>query len=235
MSTSPTKAPSSAQQSSAAGTKAGMPFGQEDPKRRQQVLIASVGGVALVVAAALLFIFRPWEHPAPKIGGEPAKLGQYVSTPDFQKMPFEKREIYMKMMHAKKEQIVKAYTDGQLSIEDYQKSLLAAHLGKQLDDMRKYFAKPLGADRTKYLDKLIAKNDAKDDALKHNAAAKEEAKEQDLLKDDAAERAEVASWPADVQSQYQQFRTALSERKKLHKAEKQAKAAPATQATQPQQ
>ena len=69
---------------------------------------------------------------------------------------------------------------------------------------------------------------------KHNLAAKEQKKEKDVLKDDTAEKAEIASWPEQVQAQYQEFHAALEERKKLHKevkAEAKAATRPATPAT----
>lgn len=214
-------------------TKSGMPYGKDDPKRHQKILISSIGGVALVVAVALLFIFRPWQHTPPKVTGDPSKLSQFVNTDDFHNMSFEKREIYMKMMHAKKDQIVKSYTDGQITVDEYQKDLLMAHLGKNLDDMRKYFAKPVGAERVKYLDKVITKKDEKDEAAKRDPTAKEVANEQSLLKDDTAERAEVATWPQDVQTEYNQYRQALEDRKKLRKDEQEAKNAENTPTTKP--
>ena len=206
----------------------GMPYGNDDPKRRQKALLVGIGGVALVAAAVVLFVVQPWKHKAPMLGSEPAKLGQYASTPDFQKMPFEKRELYLKEMDEKKERFTKSYDDGQMSLEDYQKSMLAAHLGKELKDMRKYFAKPAGEERVKYLDKLLVKKDTKTAAVKHDPTAKEEKKEQAATKDDAAEKAEVATWPPEVQEQYQQYNAALAERKKTHKAEKAVKGSPAT-------
>jgi hypothetical protein len=236
MTTSNTKSSTSPATANSAAGKSGMPFGKEDPKRRQKVLIGSIGGVCLVVALALLFIFRPWEHPTPRVTGDPVKLTQFVVTPDFQNLSFEKREIYMKMMHVKKDQIVKAYSDGQLSVDDYQKAMLAAHFGKNLDDMRKYFAKPVGNERVQYLDKEIAKGDAKDEAMKNDANAKEVKKEQDALKDDAVEQAEIATWPPEVQTEYKQYCEVLAERKKLHKAMLEAKTAasnPAASTTRP--
>src|ERR687886_779749 len=98
-----------------ASNNGGLPFSDEDPKRRQKLLIGGIGGVVLVVAVVLLFIFRPWQHPAPKLGGDPTQLGHFAATGDFQKMDFGKREIYMKMMNSKKEEISKAYAGGQLS------------------------------------------------------------------------------------------------------------------------
>jgi hypothetical protein len=198
--------------------------GPDDPQRRQKLLIGGIGGAALVLAVTLLLIYRPWRTPAPKIGGEPSKLGQYVGTEDFQKLSFEKRELYMKMASAKKDEFATAYAEGRLSLEDYQKSLLAAHLGKQLDNMRKYFAKPIGAQREKFLDKMILKKEAKKQERDHDPEAKKIEEEQDLLKDYAAETAEVATWPADMQAKYKEYNEALDERKKLFKEMKQAKA-----------
>jgi hypothetical protein len=202
----------------------GMPPGREEAKRRQRLLIAGIGGGVLVIALAILLIVRPWQKPPPKLGGEPSKLGEFVSTSDFQKMNFEKREIYMKMISAKKDEIAKAYAEGRLSIEDYQKSLLAAHLGKRLDDMRKYFAKPMGAERIKYLDKQLVKKDTKREARERDPAAKKVEEEQDLLKDDAAQTAEIATWPPDVRAKYTEYIEAVNERKKFHKDAMEAKA-----------
>jgi len=208
----------------APGTGNGKPGVHNDPQRRQKILIGSIGGGALVLSLALLLIYRPWRTQAPKIGGEPTKLGEYVGTADFQKLPFEKREVYMKMASAKKDEFAKAYADGRLSLEDYQKSLLAAHLGKQLDNMRKYFAKPMGGQREKFLDKMIVKKDSKKQARDHDAEAKKVEEEQDLLKDYAAETAEVATWPTDIQAKYKEYTSALDERKKLFKDAQAAKA-----------
>jgi hypothetical protein len=195
----------------------------QDPQRGQKLLIGGIGGAALIVTLVLLMIYRPWRTPVPKLGGEPAKLGEYVGTADFQKLSFEKREVYMKMASARKDEFAQAYADGRLSLEDYQKSLLAAHLGKQLDTMRKYFAKPMGNERVKFLDKMIVKKDAKKQSREHDPTAKKIEEEQDLLKDDAALRAEVATWPPDIQAKYKEYDAALDERKKLFKEAKEAK------------
>jgi len=213
-----------------------MPFGKDDPKRQQKLLIAGIGGVALVVALVLLFVFRPWKKPAPpRLNEEPSKLANLVGSEDFKKMPFERREVYMKMMDTKKAQIVQAYANGQLSDTEYQKALEAAHLGKQLDEMRKYYVKPVGAARVAYLDKLVTKKETKDVAVKHNATAKQEKKEQDLFKDEAALQAEINSWPPEVIAQFEQFKSALSERKKIYKSAHPSKSAtkPGAPATSP--
>jgi hypothetical protein len=208
-------------------TAKGKPASNDDPQRRQKLLIGGIGGAALVVAIALLLIYRPWRTQAPKLGGEPSKLGEYVGTADFQKLPFEKREIYMKMASAKKDEFAKAYAEGRLSLEDYQKSLLAAHLGKQLDNMRKYFAKPMGHAREKFLDKMLVKKESKKQERDHDPEAKQVEEEQDLLKDYAAETAEVATWPLDIQSKYKEYTSALDDRKKLFKEAKEAREAKA--------
>jgi hypothetical protein len=207
-----------------------IPLGDE-AKRRQRVMMAGIGGAALVVTLLLLVIFKPWQKPAVKLGGEPSKLGEYVGAADFQKLSFEKREIYMKMASAKKDEIARSYAEGRLSLEDYQKSLLAAHLGKRLDDMRKYFAKPMGPERVKYLDKLLTKKETKKQAMDHDPVAKKIEDEQDLLKDDAAQAAEIATWPGDVQSRYREYVEALNDRKKVHKEAMEAKSPKKSPAT----
>ncbi|MDB5299102.1 MAG: hypothetical protein JWO87_765 [Phycisphaerales bacterium] len=197
---------------------AGMPFGTEDPKRRQKLLIGGVAGVALVVALAAVFVFRPWRPATPRLNDEPAKIAQLASGPDFEKLPFARRELYMKMLDTKKAQLAQAYAGGQLSDLDYRKSLEMAHLGKRLDEMRKYFSRPEGAERVAYLDKILAKKEAKEETIKHNPAAKQDKKERDLFRDTALRETEVNTWPAEVQSQFKEFTLALDARKKFHKA-----------------
>jgi hypothetical protein len=200
------------------GKPVAMPFSKEDPRRQQKLLIAGIGGGALVVALTLLFVFRPWKRAEPpRLTAEPAKLGALAATPDFQKMPFEKREVYMKMMDAKKSQIIQAHASGQMSDDEYQKALQAAQLGKRLDEMNKYFARPPGAARTAYLDKIVNKKETKQQTAKHDAALKEQEKEENIWRSKTEEDAEIATWPPEVQTKYNQFREAYQERKKLYK------------------
>ena len=68
------------------------------------------------------------------------------------------------------------------------------------------------------------KKDTKREARDHDPAAKKVEEEQELLKDDAAQTAEIATWPSDVRAKYQEYMEALTERKKLHKEALEAKA-----------
>jgi hypothetical protein len=181
-----------------------------------------------------LFVFRPWKrNEPPRLNDEPAKLGQLAATKDFQRMPFEKREVYMKMMDAKKQQIIQAHASGQMSDDEYQKALEAAQLGKRLDEMNKYFAKPPGSARTAYLDKLVNKKETKQQATKRDAAAKQQQKEEDIWRSKEDEDAEVATWPPEVQTKYNQFRQAYLERKKQYKEAHPKEKKPAATATAP--
>src|SRR5256885_15872255 len=138
----PTPGPSLKAAAFSGGKPVAMPFSKEDPKRQQKLLIGGIGGAALVIALTLLFVFRPWKRAEPpRLTAEPAKLGQLAATPDFHKLPFEKREVYMKMMDAKKSQLIQAHANGQMTDDEYQKALQAAQLGKRLDEMNKYFAR----------------------------------------------------------------------------------------------
>src|SRR5258706_7461196 len=142
-----------------------MPFGNDDPKRQQRLLIAGIGGAALVIAIALLFIFRPWQssRPALRLDDDPAKIARVAASDDLRKLPFDRRQTYMKMMDSKEAQIVQAHANGQINDEDYQKALMAAHLGKQLGEMGKYLTKPSGPERAAYLDKVVNKKEVKDE------------------------------------------------------------------------
>jgi hypothetical protein len=209
-----------------------MPFSKDDPRRQQKILIAGIGGAALAVALAVLLIFQPWHRPVPRFNDEPARIAQLAASSDFDKLPFSQREAYMKVMDQRKAQIEQAYAGGKLSDDEYRKALEAAHLGKLLDHMKKYYARPPGRARDAYLDRVIDKKEKKVTSLKKNPTAKKEKKADSIPRDDSEEDAEINSWPPDVRAQFLQFRQALSDHKKLHKELKKA-AEPATQNAPP--
>ena len=195
-----------------------MPFSTDDPKHRRVALIAGIGGAALGVALAVLLIFRPWQRSSiPRLNDEPASLARFAASPNFAKLPFDQREAYMKMMDKKKTQITAAYSAGTIDDDEYRKTLEAAHLGKRLDEMKKYFSKPAGAARDAYLDKLLAKEDKKHENLKRNPSARQEKKQEQIPRDDSDEQAEMSSWPPNVRAEYETFHQALAARKKRHK------------------
>ena len=199
------------------GRPKGMPFSKDDPKRQQKLLVGGIGGAALVIAIVLAVIFRPWHTPVPRLNDEPYKLAQLAASSDFNKIPFEQREVYMKMMDHKRDIISQAYASGKITDVEYRKALEAAHLGKHLALMRKFYERAPGPARDAYLDKVLDKRDKKRDTRKHNTDAKQEKKEQDLLRDDSDEDIEIGNWPADVQTQWKTYRAALADRKKAHK------------------
>jgi len=211
---------------------AAMPFGKDDPKRKRMVLIAGIGGAALGVAVAVLLIFRPWQRSGiPRLNDEPAKLARFVGSEKFDKLPFDQREVYMKMMDRKKTQITAAYAAGSIGDDDYRKTLDAAYFGKRLDEMKKYFSKPAGPEREAYLDTLMAKTDKKHEAIARNPSAKQEKKQEQIPRDDSDDEAEMNSWPPAVRAQFETFRQALAEKKKHHRdalAAKEQKSSPAT-------
>ena len=83
--------------------------------------------------------------------------------------------------------------------------------------MGKYLAKPSGAERAAYLDKIVNKKEVKDEARSKNPADKQEKKEEDMWRSESTETAEIATWPPDVQRNFNEFRTALNDHKKEYK------------------
>ena len=238
MAIAPPKKTPPARPGDAARGGAPMPFSHDDPKRQQKILIGGIGVAALVIAAALLLIFRPWQKAEPpRLNDSPAKLAQLAGSPQFAAMPFDRREIYMKMMDQKKAQIEQAYAAGQIGDEDYRRSLEAAHLGKRLDEMKKYFSKPAGHAREAYLDKLLRKHETKQETLDKNPTARKEKKADAIPRDDVEEQKEMDSWPPEIRAQFSIFQKEYAERKKLFKQahpgrKKHSTTAPSTQAVQ---
>jgi hypothetical protein len=229
--TSPKTTPPKRQPDRAAGSTP-MPFSHDDPKRQQKILIGGIGGAALVVAGALLLIFRPWQaHEPPRLNDTPNKLAQLAGNSQFANMPFDRREMYMKMMDRKKPQLEQAYAAGQISDEDYRKAMQAAHLGKRLDEMQKYYSKPPGHEREAYLDKILSKQETKKETLDKNPTAKKEKKADTIPRDEAEEQKEIDSWPSDIRAQFMVFEQAYKERKKLFQQTHPSKKHPATAPT----
>jgi hypothetical protein len=213
-----TPAPAQSKPSVPARKPQALPFGKDDPKRQQKLLLLTLGVIALAGALVLIVVFHPW-HPyePPRLDDEPFKLTQLASSPNFEKLPFEQREVYMKMMDKKKDKIEQAYTSGKLNDMEYRKALEAAYLGKRLDEMQKYFSKPPGKNRDSYLDKLLEKQDKKRQTAARNPAAKKEKKEDQIPRDRSDEDAQMNNWPPEVHAQYVQFKQALDERKKAYR------------------
>jgi len=229
--TSPKTTPPKRQPEKGNGS-AAMPFSHDDPKRQQKILIGGIGGVALVVAAALLLIFRPWQATEPpRLNDTPNKLAQLANNPQFANMPFDRREMYMKMMDRKKPQLEQAYAAGQIPDEDFRKAMEQAHLGKRLDEMQKYYSKPPGHEREAYLDKILAKQETKKEALDKNPTAKKEKKADTIPRDEAEEQKEIDSWPPDVRAQFMVFQQEYTKRKKLFQQEHPRKKHPTTAPT----
>jgi hypothetical protein len=215
----------------AAGS-AAMPFSHDDPKRQQKILIGSIGGAALVVTAALLLIFRPWQaSEPPRLNDSPNKLAQLAGNPQFANMPFDRREMYMKMMDRKKAQLEQAYTAGQIPDDDFRKAMEQAHLGKRLDEMRKYYSKPPGHEREAYLDKILTKQETKKETLDKNPTARKEKKADTIPRDEAEQQKEIDSWPPDIRAQFMVFEQAYKDRKKLFQQEHPSKKHPTTAPT----
>jgi hypothetical protein len=195
-----------------------LPFSKNDPKRQHTILVAGVGGVALIAALVLLFVFRPWQPAAPpRLNDEPAKLAQLVASPAFDKLPFDQREVYMKVIDRKKSQMTQAYSAGRITDDEYRKALQAAHLGKRLDEMHKYFSRPAGRAREAYLDKMIDKDAKQKAALSRDPTARKEKKEEKIPRDSSDEEAEINRWPPEIRAQYGQFKASLNDRRKLYK------------------
>jgi hypothetical protein len=208
---------------------AAMPFSQDDPRRQKKILIGGIGGAALLLAAALLLIFRPWQAPEPpRLNDTPNKLAQLAGNAQFANMPFDRREMYMKMMDRKKAQLEQSYAAGQIGDEDYRKAMEQAHLGKRLDEMRKYYAKPPGHEREAYLDHILTKQETKKEALDKNPAAKKQKKADDIPRDNAEEQKEIDSWPSDVRAQFMLFQQEYAKHKKLFQQEHPSKKHPTT-------
>jgi hypothetical protein len=211
---------------------------------KKRLLWAGGGAAAGVALLVSLAAWKPWRAEPPRLNEEPATIARFVNTSAFAGLPFDRQYAYMEILDDKEDAIVAAYKEGRLDDVEYRKALQAAYLGKHLSRMKKYVAKTPGPARDAYVDNLLDKKKKKGDGKAGGAKAgagkakppKDGAKKSDDLspltaeeikRDDSEEQQQIDAWPATVRQQWQEYRQALAERKRLRKPP----AEPAVEAT----
>lgn len=182
------------------------------------LVFAGAGAAALVMLIALA-VWRPWTPEPPRLNDEPYKLAQFVATPAFERLPFERQYTYMELLDKKKDDIRHAYAERKLTDNEFRQALQAAYFGDRLGKAKKYFQKPVGAQRTAYLDARIKKKqrEKEQDAEDDDDESTGPAKPTEIKRDDSRQEEQMAKWPAEVRAQWDEYRRAYSERKAYFK------------------
>jgi hypothetical protein len=194
------------------------------------LLYGGIAGGALLVLIVGLLVWKPWTVEPPRLNDEPWKIAQFISRPEFQKLPFERQFTYMEVLDDKEDAIAAAYNEHKLDDPQYAAALQAAYLGKHMKRARNYAKQTTPRTREAYLDKIIdkKKKNSANDKSKSKGTAPLDADE--IKRDDSEEQETISRWPADAQAQWTSYRMALKARKDYLKEQKEKREAAATQA-----
>jgi hypothetical protein len=184
------------------------------PEQRQQMMVIGIAaavvlGVGLAIYA--YFGYTRSKNAPPPLDAQPLSIAQFVASPKFDLLPFEKQRLYMKELAGKRKELEAEYKAGKLQKEPLEDALAVGWLGKQLKHIDTYYSLN-ELDKKYLLDKIL------DGQLRENAEGKDE-----LSKDKKKVTSLVERFPDQRRRDYESFRKALKEREK--ERDKEAKAA----------
>jgi len=183
------------------------------PEQRQQMLVIGIAAAVVLgvgVAVYSYFGYSRSKNAPVRLDAEPLSIANFVASPAFDQLPFEKQRLYMKELAGKRKELDADYKAGKIKKEDLEDALAVGWLGKQLKHIDTYFS--LNELDKKYeLDKIL------DDNLR-NPGEKDE-----VSKDKKKVKSLVERFPDQRRRDFESFRKALKEREK--ERDKEAKAA----------
>src|SRR5438105_7202100 len=121
-----------------------------------------VAAAFVVVAATVGIVIASRGGAEPRLNEGTTVLAKFVSTKDFDRLPFEKQRLYYKVLDDRGKELDDAFKQGRLTEAEYRNALEAAWLGKHLNRVEKYFALAPGSARANYINQLVTKKVKKD-------------------------------------------------------------------------
>jgi hypothetical protein len=190
------------------------------PEQRHQLMIVGIAAVVVLGVGYAIYAYFDYSRSKdapPRLDAPGLTIAQYVSTPKFDQLPFNRQWLYMKELAGKRKDLEADYKAGKMTKEQLEDALAVGWLGNQLKHIDEYYS--LGEiDRKNKLDKLLDKQ------LVDNTQKDE------VSKDKAKVKSLVERFPDQHRRDYEAFRKALKEREKqrTQEAKAAAKAAKAT-------
>jgi hypothetical protein len=138
-------------------------------------------------------------------------LAKFVSSKDFERLPFEKQRLYYKVLDDRGNELDDAFKQGRVTEGEYRNALEAAWLGKHLNHVEKYFSLAPGSARANYIDQLVTKKVKKD----AKNGKDENVDPDDPRVDETAAELRTELWPSNVRTQWEQFHNVYHQEKKL--------------------
>ena len=168
-------------------------------------------GAALVLAALIVLLVLSRRDTEPRLNDTTAVLAKFVTSKQFDAMPYEKQRLYYKVLDDRADEIDQLFKQGKLTDADYRAALETAWLGKHINRVEKYVSLPAGNARANYIAQLLTKKAKKDAAKMKNGLDEAD----DIRVDETAASLRVESWPANVRDQWNLFHAAYRQEKKL--------------------
>jgi len=185
-------------------------------KRNPALLYGAVGAAVLIIALAI-WAFAKGSSGPPRLNENTVVLSKFVSSKDYDKLPFDQQRQYMKVLDDREKEIDSAFESKTITESEYRSALEAAWLGKHIARVENYHALPPGQPRLEYLKKLVDKKldkDQKKSDKKSGSPKDNSSKPEKIEADETAAELRVESWPSDIRTKWNIFHNAYRDEKK---------------------
>ncbi len=186
-----------------------------DRKRSRNLIIGACAAGVIVIGVAI-WLFSYLRSGEPRLNDNTVVLSKFVSSSGFEKLPYEKKRQYYKVLDDRNNELDQMFRDHRLTESEYRTALEAAWLGKHINRVEKYYSLAPGRPRADYISKLLNKK-----------AKKGVVEPKEIDADETAAELKVETWPASVREQWASFHKAYREEKKAREPQTQPAAQPA--------
>jgi len=192
------------------------------PEQRHQLMIVGIAAVVVLGVGYAIYAYFDYsrsKNAPPRLDAPTLTIAQFVATPKFDQLPFNRQMLLMKELAGKRKELEAQFKEGKLTKEQLEDALAVGWLGNQFKHIDEYFS--LGEiDRKNKLDKMI------DHQLVENVNEPKD----EISKDKTKVKSLIERFPDQHRREYDTYRKALKTREK-ERAQEQKAAARAAKAT----
>jgi len=181
-------------------------------------IIAGIMTTAVALASVIALALNRAD-PEPPINADTITLAKFVTTPAYQKLPFDRQQLFMKVLEDRddNDELEDAFDAGRITEDQFRAAALEAWCGQQLKRSEKFHSYSNEAARLRYVREILDKKDEKDkrqaEKSKSSSGPKAPKPSDSVKRDNSMEDIRIAAWPADVRTKWQTFRTAYDAEK----------------------
>lgn len=176
----------------------------------------AVGAAAIVVVfggvAVWALALRADELPA-TTETDLVKLANFVRTDAFRELPEAQKRPYMKTLRKNTDELAEAAQSGRISQRDYEEAYLNAYFERKLDQMEEFYGLPADRRLATFTAEYVKKNQEKPKPAATAPAGKPGPLKPDEEVEDDWVDDRVATWPAEEQTKWAEYRRVLKQAK----------------------